>query len=200
MEFGKQELIDAIAERLAKGNMAAIPPKKKAKLANAFITAHDIAHGGSGELGKGNGMLLQPDNTRGIWLQGMRDKTQRTPFFGSMRPRKPLFPGIPGATATTATNVFGKIEDMAKQETPNTPEARAKIKQTLHEFKHGRLKSFRAGQPKSKMPRVTNRSQAIAIALSQARRMGKAEPAFVAALAKHIEAGIEQRAGATGAA
>lgn len=45
------------------------------------------------------------------------------------------------------------------------------IKETLHEFKHGTLHSgSKTG------PRVTNRKQAIAIALSQARKAGLPAP------------------------
>ncbi|MEJ0047050.1 MAG: DUF6496 domain-containing protein [Rhodospirillales bacterium] len=44
---------------------------------------------------------------------------------------------------------------------------RAKIKLTMHEFKHGKLRSGSKTGPK-----VKNRRQAIAIALSQARRAG----------------------------
>jgi hypothetical protein len=53
---------------------------------------------------------------------------------------------------------------------------RDKIRQTLHEFKRGKLRSFRGYNARGKPqrgPRVTDRRQAIAIALSQARRMGK---------------------------
>lgn len=57
----------------------------------------------------------------------------------------------------------------------DTTEAREKIRQTLHEFKHGGLRSYRGVNPKSgkarKGPKVTDRRQAIAIALSQARRL-----------------------------
>lgn len=48
---------------------------------------------------------------------------------------------------------------------PKGPKARAKVKKTLHEFKAGKLRS---GSKKG--PRVENRQQAIAIALSQARK------------------------------
>ena len=40
-----------------------------------------------------------------------------------------------------------------------------KVHQVMHEFKHGQLHS---GSPRG--PRVTNRKQAIAIALNQSRR------------------------------
>ena len=46
--------------------------------------------------------------------------------------------------------------------------ASGKVKKVMHEFKGGSLHS---GSPKG--PRVTDRKQAIAIALSEARRAGK---------------------------
>lgn len=52
---------------------------------------------------------------------------------------------------------------------------REKIQKTMHEFKHGKLRSFRANRAKRDMPKVEDRRQAIAIALSQARRVGKSE-------------------------
>jgi len=47
----------------------------------------------------------------------------------------------------------------------SSPKAKAKIQKTMHEFKHGKLRS---GSKKG--PKVTSRKQAIAISLSQARR------------------------------
>lgn len=73
---------------------------------------------------------------------------------------------------------FVKQEEAGEMEKAslNSPEGREKIRQTMHEFKHGTLRSFRSNLPKKKMPKVTDRKQAIAIALSQARReMGKQE-------------------------
>lgn len=70
-------------------------------------------------------------------------------------------------------------------------EARAKISATLHEFKTGKLRSFRGTDDKGKArkgPKVTDRKQAIAIALSQARRMGKMDDSLlVAALTDRLE-------------
>ncbi len=67
---------------------------------------------------------------------------------------------------------------------------REKVRQTMHEFKGGKLRSWRGvddkGKPR-KGPKVTDRRQAIAIALSQARRLGKADhPGMIARLAKHL--------------
>jgi hypothetical protein len=45
-----------------------------------------------------------------------------------------------------------------------------KVKKTLHEMKHGTLRSGRSG------PKVKSRKQAIAIGLSEARREGKKVP------------------------
>lgn len=59
-----------------------------------------------------------------------------------------------------------------------TAAEREKIATTLHEFKHGKLRSYRGvndkGNPR-RGPKVTDRRQAVAIALSQARRVGKAD-------------------------
>lgn len=49
-----------------------------------------------------------------------------------------------------------------------SPKAKEKIAKTMHEFKHGTLRS---GSKKG--PKVKNRKQAIAISLDQARRAGK---------------------------
>lgn len=54
---------------------------------------------------------------------------------------------------------------MAKARSLKTPQAKAKIETTMHEFKKGKLHS---GSKQG--PEVTSRRQAIAIALSQARR------------------------------
>lgn len=51
--------------------------------------------------------------------------------------------------------------------TPNSPAAKAKVHLVMHEFKHGQLHS---GSKRG--PRVSNRKQAIAIALNQARKEG----------------------------
>lgn len=49
-----------------------------------------------------------------------------------------------------------------------SPKAKAKIQTVLHEFKAGELHS---GSPKG--PKVTDRKQAVAIALSEARQASK---------------------------
>ncbi len=51
---------------------------------------------------------------------------------------------------------------------PTSKHAKAKVEKTMHEFKEGDLHSGSKHGPK-----VTSRKQAIAIALSQARRKGK---------------------------
>jgi hypothetical protein len=48
--------------------------------------------------------------------------------------------------------------------------AQSKVKKTMHERKHGTLKSGSTGK------KVTSRKQAIAIGLSEARRAGKKVP------------------------
>ena len=57
---------------------------------------------------------------------------------------------------------------MARAKAPSSPRAQAKIEKTMHEFKHGGL---HAGSKTG--PKVTSRKQAVAIALSQARREGR---------------------------
>lgn len=50
------------------------------------------------------------------------------------------------------------------------PKAQRKVKQVMHEFKEGELKSGRSGR------KVTNPKQAVAIGLSEARRAGAKVP------------------------
>lgn len=49
--------------------------------------------------------------------------------------------------------------------------AQQTVKETMHEFKKGKLKSGKSGKP------VKNRKQAIAIGLSEARKKGAKVPA-----------------------
>ena len=51
------------------------------------------------------------------------------------------------------------------------PKAQQKVKEAMHEFKEGKLKSGKSGK------KVTNRKQAVAIGLSQARKKGAKVPA-----------------------
>jgi hypothetical protein len=46
------------------------------------------------------------------------------------------------------------------------PKAQQKVEKAMHEMKEGKLKSGRSGQ------KVTNRKQAVAIGLSEARKAG----------------------------
>ncbi len=50
------------------------------------------------------------------------------------------------------------------------PKAKQKVEQAMHEMKKGRLKSGKIGK------KVTNRRQAVAIGLSQARKEGGKVP------------------------
>ncbi len=50
------------------------------------------------------------------------------------------------------------------------PTASKKVEKVMHEFKQGKLKSGRSGK------KVTNRKQAIAIGLSEARQRGAKVP------------------------
>jgi len=52
-----------------------------------------------------------------------------------------------------------------------SPKAQEKVKETMHEFKEGKLKSGKSGK------KVTNPKQAVAIGLSQARKKGAKVPA-----------------------
>lgn len=96
--------------------------------------------------------------------------------------------GGTGASYSNRGKTFTKEEEAAGL--VKLEGEREKIRQTMHEFKHGALRSYRGlndkGRPR-KGPKVTDRRQAIAIALNQARRMGKTEPAFIAALSEHID-------------
>jgi hypothetical protein len=80
------------------------------------------------------------------------------------------------------------------------PAAKAKIAQTMHEWKSGKLRSWRGktarGNPR-KGPKVTQQRQAIAIALSQARRMGKsaAHPGFADDIVAAIDARLAKAIG-----
>jgi hypothetical protein len=49
--------------------------------------------------------------------------------------------------------------------------AQQSVKETMHEFKEGKLKSGKTGK------KVTNRKQAVAIGLSEARKKGAKVPA-----------------------
>ena len=51
------------------------------------------------------------------------------------------------------------------------PKAQNEVKETMHEFKEGKLKSGRSGK------KVTNPKQAVAIGLSKARQKGAKVPA-----------------------
>jgi len=51
-----------------------------------------------------------------------------------------------------------------------SPESQRKVKRAMHEFKRGKLKSGRSGE------KVTDRKQAIAIGLSEARKKGARVP------------------------
>jgi hypothetical protein len=95
----------------------------------------------------------------------------------------------------TFTHKGGETVRFTKQEILDnldkaSAEEKAKIETTMHEFKHGKLRSYRGldakGEPR-KGPRVMDRKQAIAIALSQARRMGKMDDSvLVAALTDRL--------------
>jgi Family of unknown function (DUF6496) len=65
----------------------------------------------------------------------------------------------------TATNHSGSARDYPKA--PTGKKAKAKIETVMSEFKEGALHSGKSGKP------VTSRKQAVAIALSEARRAKK---------------------------
>ncbi|HTU17659.1 MAG TPA: DUF6496 domain-containing protein [Gemmataceae bacterium] len=52
-----------------------------------------------------------------------------------------------------------------------SPKAQKEVKEAMHEFKEGKLKSGKSGK------KVTNPKQAVAIGLSEARRKGAKVPA-----------------------
>jgi hypothetical protein len=81
---------------------------------------------------------------------------------------------------------------------------RDKVRQVMHEFKHGKLRSWRGlnakGRPR-KGPKVTDRKQAVAIALSQARRRaGVAKSDINAAIDERMEKWVIPTAMAIGGA
>lgn len=57
---------------------------------------------------------------------------------------------------------------MAKKSYPKSPKAKAKVEKVMHEWKEGELRS---GSKKG--PRVKSQKQAVAIALSEARKRKK---------------------------
>jgi len=58
-------------------------------------------------------------------------------------------------------------KDKMKAKKPKMPAAKAKVKKVMHEYKEGKLHS---GSKKG--PKVDKRKQAVAIALSEARKAG----------------------------
>lgn len=75
---------------------------------------------------------------------------------------------MPNLTATYYGERAGRSLGRKKKKTPKSPKAKGKIKKTMDEWKSGTLRS---GSKKG--PVVKNQKQAIAIALSQARKAGK---------------------------
>jgi hypothetical protein len=102
-------------------------------------------------------MTLSPQNTESIDSHGtLVDSYSGTAFARARTP----------ATVSSASQFKGATA-VAKY----GPKAQGKVKETMHEFKGGTLKSG----PKSKK-KVTDRKQAIAIGLSQARKKGAEVP------------------------
>jgi len=60
----------------------------------------------------------------------------------------------------------------AKKSSSGGSKGRTKVKKVMHEYKHGELKSGEAG----KGGKVKSRKQAVAIALSEARKSGARIP------------------------
>jgi hypothetical protein len=145
--------------------------------------------------------------SRGKTFSGQNPTKKVLPSWAytTVRGNKPMSRQVDPGTATTVTSrgktftsrstepgfkkMAGKpiVFDLAKAdaEVAATEEAkRASIAQTMHEHKVGTLRSWRGTNPRSGKPRrgpiVTDRKQAIAIALSQAGRLGKTEPVLVA--------------------
>lgn len=69
-------------------------------------------------------------------------------------------------TASTEDRVSKKQQPGAKANIPKTKPAKAKVSKVMGEFKSGDLKSSAGTE-------VTSKPQAVAIALSEARRVGK---------------------------
>ena len=68
----------------------------------------------------------------------------------------------------------------AKKSSGGGSNGRSKVKKVMHEYKHGELKSGKAG----KGGKVKSRKQAVAIALSEARKSGAKIPKKKAAARK----------------
>ena len=102
--------------------------------------------------------------------------TKKSPAKSSAA-RSPTGPktSAPSKTQTGTTKASGKApgSKRAAQTTgarKYSPEASKTVARELHEMKHGTLRSGGSGE------KVTNPKQAIAIALSEARRAGKKVP------------------------
>jgi hypothetical protein len=123
----------------------------------------------------GEGLRAMSNN----YVQRQRGAAMQAEADAAVKPKKPRKPKqaapVPAVPAMKSELDFDNLLEKAK----TSPEEREKIRLTMHEFKHGSLRSFRSNLPKRKMPKVTNRKQAIAIALSQARRMGKQDEAQI---------------------
>jgi hypothetical protein len=65
-----------------------------------------------------------------------------------------------------------KPEGMAPAKKKSSSKAQKKVKKVMHEYKHGSLKSGKAG----KGGKVKSRKQAVAIGLSEARKSGAKVP------------------------
>jgi hypothetical protein len=87
------------------------------------------------------------------------------------RPMAPYMPSLPAGSPTRVRNPRAPIgpEGMKKGGKVTSKKAQAKVGKVMREFKEGKLHSGKDG------PKVKNPKQAMAIALSEARSMKKAE-------------------------
>ena len=141
----------------------------------------------------GGGVAVPSAAATGAEVTAARNATHhiRSPFPSAAAGAALDNPGLPGRYPTRQNPPSGDNRAVPLGKAA-TAEERAKIAQVMHEHKAGTLRSYRGVNPTTgkprKGPKVTDRKQAIAIALSQASRLGKMhDPVLVAALTDRLE-------------
>ena len=141
----------------------------------------------------GSGVAAPSAAATGAEVTAARNATHhiRSPFPSAAAGAALDNPGLPGRYPTRQNPPSGDNRAVPLGKAA-TAEERAKIAQVMHEHKAGTLRSYRGVNPRTGKPRrgpkVTDRKQAIAIALSQASRLGKMhDPVLVAALTDRLE-------------
>ena len=174
----KQERFEHLGDGVFAVHKEAAEARKQELLGTLEKLRHSAAHPGfKAEQAKIAGREGLSHEAAGAILAASARKAGR----GALR-RNPRLRRVGGVRKQALLDTLAKAADAAERE---------KVRLTMHEFKHGKLRSYRGINPKTgkprKGPKVMDRKQAVAIALSQARRLGKAnEPATVAALADRL--------------